>query len=159
METSRDTSVQLPMIILKPGELHVADRPCLLMTVLGSCVAVCLHARQTATGAMCHAVFPGQDGGVRDERPFAFLDRALEYMISELRRAGSRHLEAKIFGGAEVLPFAGDPTATVGRQNVETARQLLRRHHIPVVAEKVGGMEGIKICFQPHTGRVRLQKI
>jgi chemotaxis protein CheD len=36
---------------LKPGEIHIADRPGIVTTVLGSCVSVTMYSPRLKTGA------------------------------------------------------------------------------------------------------------
>jgi chemotaxis protein CheD len=149
---------QLPKIYLKPGELTINEHPAEVATVLGSCVAVTLYSPRHIVGAICHAMLPqgGKKGG------FKYVDGALFHMLDCFERLGiSRdEIEAKLFGGSDMFPVL-HPTKvnTVGRQNIAMAQQLLQEEGlVPRVAD-VGGRQGRKLIFYPHTGEVFLKRL
>ena len=76
--------------------------------------------------------------------------------LSGGERIGS--LQAKIFGGAEVLPF-GARGDTVGNQNVRIAFESLRRHCIPILTRCTGGHSGILIRLYSETGDVAVRSV
>ncbi len=49
---------KLPVYYLRPGELHIADHPGIVTTVLGSCVSVTMFSRRREVGAICHGLMP-----------------------------------------------------------------------------------------------------
>ena len=57
-ERIADPSSHLPVITLKPAELFISERPAIVRTVLGSCVAVTMYDRQLGIAAICHALLP-----------------------------------------------------------------------------------------------------
>lgn len=148
----------LESIYLKPGELAVAERPALVSTVLGSCVAVTLFSPRLGVGAICHAMLPlaaGREG-------FKFVDTSLAHMLESFERLGvtKRELVSKLFGGAdmfEVLRPASLPT--VGWQNVQAARTILQREGLHLSASDTGGQQGRKLLFYSHTGEVLLKRL
>ena len=148
----------LPKIYLKPGELTINEHPAEVSTVLGSCVAVTLYSHRQIVGAICHAMLPcgGEGGG------FKYVDGALRHMLAAFDRLGipRNEIEAKLFGGSDMYPVL-HPTKinTVGRQNIAMAQQLLQEEGlIPRVAD-VGGGQGRKLVFYPHTGEVFLKRL
>jgi len=44
----------LPEYFLNPGELIFSKKPVVVKTVLGSCVAVCIHDKNLNYGGICH---------------------------------------------------------------------------------------------------------
>ncbi len=151
-------------ILLLPGDLHVAFKPTLIKTLLGSCVSVCLFDLKQQIGAMCHGVMPQSNKPSIDKRT-RFVDAAINHMISKLQSLHPHQklqLEAKIFGGADVLHFeitTWMKNSSIGRQNTIAARSSLKDFGIPIVAEKVGGKIGCKIIFLTHTGEVFFQSL
>jgi len=146
---------QLPKIYLKPGELTISEHPAEVSTVLGSCVAVTFYSPRHIVGAICHAMLP-RGGG------FKYVDGALRHMLDTFDRLGipRNEIEAKLFGGSDMFPVL-HPTKinTVGRQNIAMAQQLLQEEGlIPRVAD-VGGGQGRKLVFYPHTGEVFLKRL
>lgn len=147
-------------IYLKPGELFIARRPTLVSTVLGSCVAVILHAPRVGVGAICHAMLPG---GKAQKDDFRYVDRAVSYLYNRVSTlcGGPNGIEAKLFGGANVLNFnARDNGAeSVGCQNIQAALQALDRLGIKVSAADTGGTQGRKLFFYSHSGEVFVRQV
>jgi chemotaxis protein CheD len=143
-------------ISLMQGDIQFSSDPKILMTVLGSCVAVCLWDKLRGTGGMNHFVLPSDRYGERSTR---YGDVAIDELLAGLLRLGCRmdDLQAKVFGGAAVLPFAGGQT--VGSNNVQLALQRLRRDHIRITAQRTGGILGQQIRFHTRTGDVFVRYI
>lgn len=139
-------------VFLEPGAVHCAAEPTLISTILGSCVAVCLHDARLRFGGMNHFVLPRAS---MDEPSPRFADVAIERLVNGMLGLGSLRadLRAKVFGGAAVLPLgrAGD---TVGTHNVRAALERLRAHGIPVVAQRTGGSRGLMIRLYTDSGDV-----
>jgi chemotaxis protein CheD len=94
-------------VYLHPGQLAVASKPTAITTVLGSCVAVCIHDPVAGVGGMNHFLLPHH---VERERSARFGTVAIPDLVSAVLRAGAKRvsLVAKVFGGANAL--AGVPT-------------------------------------------------
>lgn len=153
----------LPVVNLHPGELFVAKEPTLITTLLGSCVSVCLYCPGNRTGAMCHGVMPEKPGHL--EESFRFVDSSVSYMVEIMARQhgfSCATLEAKLFGGADVLRLRlglAAPGPTIGAQNIAAAKTALKKHGVPIVTEHVGGDRGCKLFFYSHTGEVYLKHL
>lgn len=155
---------ELPFVQLNPGEWALAREPSLLVTILGSCVAVSLRHEPTRLAALCHAVLP-EPGQLRDDGDSPrYVEAAILSMLRPFDAAGVARdsIEVKLFGGGEVLA-AGDGVVrrapSVGAMNVEKARGVLARERLRIVAEDVGGVRGRKILFNTATGRVLLRRL
>jgi chemotaxis protein CheD len=138
-------------VSLKQGEIQFGIEPTVLNTILGSCVAVCLWDSKRGVGGMNHFVLPSDPKGERNPR---YGDVAIDELIAGLRQNGSRvsDLQAKIFGGAAVLPVGG--AQSVGTSNVLLALQRLSFERIPVTGRRTGGTLGQQIRFHTRTGEV-----
>jgi len=136
-------------VSLMQGDIHFTADPKVLVTVLGSCVAVCLWDKLRGIGGMNHFVLPNDRNGEKSTR---YGDVAIDELEAGLMRLGCRitDLQAKVFGGAAVLPFGGGQT--VGQNNVELALDRLRRDHIRITAQRTGGTVGQQIRFHTRTG-------
>lgn len=149
----------LESIYLKPGELAVAERPALVSTVLGSCVAVTLFSPRLGVGAICHAMLPVAAAG---QHGFKFVDTSLAHMLGSFERLGvtKRELVAKLFGGADMFEAVRPSnTPTVGWQNVLAAKSILQREGLHLSASDTGGQQGRKLLFYSHTGEVLLKRL
>jgi chemotaxis protein CheD len=152
---------------LKPAELFISERPTIVRTVLGSCVAVTMFDRRLKISAICHALLPKHDGIEHDETRsntnYKYVDTVIPLMVKRLRTYGSElpDLEVKLFGGADMLSVkTGQPNLrSVGRLNIEAVFQILKAHHLSVKVSDVGGTVGRKILFYTHTGEVLLKRI
>ncbi|MDR1084259.1 MAG: chemotaxis protein CheD [Deltaproteobacteria bacterium] len=144
--TNTSNAVEIYRYHLTPGNLFTCGEQAMISTVLGTCVAVCLHDRRLKIGGMNHFLYPksGFFGSSSNE----YGDVAIQALIEKLCRMGSRiqDLEAQIFGGGDIPGFDGK----TGIRNIKIARKLLKKHGINVVSEDVGGFKGRRLIF--HTG-------
>lgn len=143
-------------VALMQGDIHYCIEPRVLMTVLGSCVAVCLWDKVRGAGGMNHFVLPNDRHGEKSTR---YGDVAIDELEAGLLRLGCRigDLQAKVFGGAAVLPFGGG--RTVGSDNVQLALERLRRDHIRITAQRTGGTVGQQVRFHTRTGEAFVRYI
>lgn len=142
---------------LLPTQYLVVDSDIALVTVLGSCVAACIRDPLLRLGGMNHFMLP--DGHVGDGAPARYGSYAMELLINDLLKRGASRsrLQAKVFGGANVLKgFTQNP---VGSRNSEFVRQYLEAERIEVVAEDLRGIHPRKVWFFPHSGRVVVQRL
>jgi chemotaxis protein CheD len=149
-----DPAFGLEAVKLMPGEYFVHDGDDLLLTtVLGSCVAACLVDRARGLGGMNHFMLP--DGGSAG-RYGAF---AMELLINEMMKRGARRerLEAKIFGGGQVMRTF--TTINIGEQNVRFVEQFLQAERIPLVSRDVLGVHPRKVCLFAGSGRALVKKL
>ena len=139
---------------LHAGQIHVAQEPTRITTILGSCVAICLWDPLLGTGGMNHYLLPSNPRF--GERAARFADTATAALLEALLAAGVSltRLRAKIFGGASVLAFTGQALA---ERNVHAAREQLARWDIPIVGDDVGGSHGRKIVFRTDTGEATVK--
>ncbi len=151
---------------LKPGEMHFADEPTAVTTVLGSCLSITMFVPRTEVGAICHGLLPncsGKNSCVGDcADGFRFVDCSIKRMVRIFEKLNVRkaEIEVKIFGGADMFDVGKTRKhLTVGRQNINSARQLVKSHGLKVAASDIGGVTGRKIIFLTHTGEVFLKRI
>jgi chemotaxis receptor (MCP) glutamine deamidase CheD len=126
-------------------------------TVLGSCVAACLFDPDAAIGGMNHFMLPDAK---RETQSAAFGVHAMELLINKIMSLGGdrRRLQAKVFGGGNVLALQG-AQLQVGQRNVDFVMTFLGDEGIPVVAKRIGGGTGVKLCFQTDNGRALVKPL
>ena len=144
-----------------PGEYYVTQRDMVLVTVLGSCVTTCIRDRVSGIGGMNHFMLPearpDQDNPVsRSARYGAF---AMEVLINSLISLGAQRtlLEAKVFGGGNVLP--GMTTMNIGQRNADFALRFLDEEKIRVVARDLIDVYPRKVYYFPKSGKVLVKKL
>ena len=138
---------------LNPCMLMASRNELEIMTLLGSCVAVCLWDPRLAFGGMNHYMLPLWNGEGLPTPKYGNV--AIEKLIARMLEFGCRkeQLVAKCFGGANVL---GDTSGRmlIGERNIAVAEEVLGNHRIPIVARDMGGLRGMKILFNTRTGVV-----
>jgi len=141
-------------VYLPPGLLYAAAAPCVISTVLGSCVAVCLWSARLRAGGMNHYLLPRSVGPEASPR---YGETALELLLARLQQLGAvtTELEARLYGGASVLRTLPS-TAHLGTDNVEVARRFVREYGIPVVDEDVLGRSARRVVFDVESGRAQV---
>jgi chemotaxis protein CheD len=142
----------LRKVFVQGGEVVVTDAPTELVTILGSCVAVCLWDRVTKTGGMNHYLLPSSRNGENNANVGSVATKML--IESVCKTSNIKNLEASIFGGGN--KFFSDNFLVVGPQNVEAAKTALAYARIPVVLEDTGGNAGRKVYFDTSTGSVKV---
>ena len=100
---------------------------------------------------MNHFLLPDGSGSDRDSRCYGV--NAMELLINDiLKHGGDRNaLEAKIFGGANVVASLSD----VGTRNAAFAKQFLEDENISIVGVDVGGNAARKIQYSPRSGKAK----
>lgn len=139
---------------LHPSSLIVCNSPTEIITLLGSCVAVCFWDPVKEFGGMNHFMLPLWNGqGLTSPK---YGDIATEKLIARMIKLGSdkHNLKAKLFGGASVL-FSDNNLFNIGERNIETAKEILERNKIPVISSSTGSTMGRKILFNTKTGTIR----
>ena len=76
-------------------------------------------------------------------------------------KKGSDHkfLQAKVFGGGNVLNSSGDAMNMTGINNINFALSFLETEKIPIISNDTGGIFPRKIYFNPLTSKVFLKRI
>ena len=138
------------------GQFRVSDRPEVEMTtILGSCVAACLHDPVRGIGGMNHFLLPGEDP--RSGQCVKYGAHSMEELINALLRAGAqRHrLEARLFGGANVV----QGLQRIGDSNAAFAREFVRQEGFALRQTDLGGTSGQRVRFSPATGQARVERL
>ncbi len=149
-----DPHFQSEAVKVLPGEYFVAAEEIPITTTLGSCIAACLWDRQRRIGGLNHFMLPEGDGASGRYGSYA-----MELLINELmKRGASRHgLEAKVFGGGQVI--AGMSSLNVGERNTAFVLDYLKTERIPVVSRDVLDVFPRKVCFLPESGRALVKRL
>lgn len=151
-----------PAVKLLPSEYYVARaaKPLVLLTVLGSCVAACLHDPYAGVSGMNHFMLPDEiDGGIGHPDAMRYGTHAMDVLVQELVKAGARRdrLQAKVFGGAAVLPNM--PSLNVGDRNGEFVLRYLHEQKINLYAQDLGGVHARRVALLAESGRVVVRKL
>lgn len=153
------------LTIIYPGEYYVTNSDELIGTLLGSCVAVCLHDNVKKIGAMNHFMLPGKINE-RDIPQDDYTRYGLASMIKIIwemleRGAERENITARVFGGGNIIQSLNTPDrpGNISSNNIRMAKLMLEMEDIPIVGMDVGSDYTRKIIFDVDTGRVYLRKI
>jgi chemotaxis protein CheD len=143
-----------------PGEYFITNRETLIVTVLGSCVSVCLRDKVSGAGGMNHFMLPDSEAcssAIGNSARYGTY--AMEMLIDQLLKLGAQraNLQAKVFGGGRVLNIFN--ANNIGDRNVSFVRSYLKTEQIPVIAEDLLDIYPRKVYFFPDSGRVLVRKI
>lgn len=136
------------------GDIEIDKDPASIITVLGSCVSVCLYDTKHHIGGMNHYLLPTWHA--QGAEAYKYGNVAIPTLIEIMLDRGSsiRTIEAKIFGGATV--DADHDTMLIGQQNIDIAKTILDQYKIMIVAQDVGGEHARRIQFDLKGGKVKL---
>ena len=144
-----------------PGQYYVTRQPEVILTVLGSCIAVCAFDLRSGIGGMNHFMLPEaseySSSSSKVNKSALYGSFAMEKLVNDiLRNGGSRErLQFKIFGGGSILPGK----QAIGRKNIEFVKRYLADEGYDIVAEDVGSDYPRKVKFYALTGKVQLKRV
>ncbi len=144
-------------IFVLPGEIAVSRQPAVIATLLGSCVAVCIHNKKGKFGGMNHFMLPT---GERAEMQGKYGDWSTDKLMETLLRLDPQknNYEAYLYGGGSVVGHLS-AGAGIGDKNIDMARSRMVHHGISVKRQELGGTNGRKIFFDTETGNVEMRII
>ena len=152
-----DAHFKCEAVRVLPGEYFVDTEDTLIVTTLGSCIAACLWDRDARIGGMNHFMLPEGSGDSGRYGSFA-----MEMLINQMMKRGASRLslEAKVFGGGQIIGGAGAPsTLNVGERNTAFVLDYLKAERIPVVSRDVLGPHPRKVCFLPASGKAMVKRL
>jgi chemotaxis protein CheD len=154
-----------PVKVIHAGEWYVSGKDELIYTILGSCVAVCLHDDETHISGMNHFMLPGRISKVDifSDRTARYGITAMKELLQSLEKEGAvkSRLRAMIFGGGtmiEGLSPEGTSQDPIPEQNTRIARLVLEMEDIPLDRDDTGGMYARKLMLDVLSGRAFVGK-
>jgi len=158
---------ELTEVYLLPGELHLARKPAIIRTILGSCVGVTFWSKRLGIGALCHSLLPKYPANGSATMTRSIGHRYVDFAIRDLARqfdelgAVRKEVQVKLFGGADVLRVseAAASKPTVGRLNCESAVESVRAEGFNLMASSLGGTTGVSLKFNTRSGEVLLRRL
>jgi chemotaxis protein CheD len=146
-------------VTVKMAEMDVVTDGRSLKTILGSCVGVIVRDPDRRVSGMAHIMLPLRRND--DEATGKYADSAIPALLARLATSGCRmsSLQALLIGGAKMFPMGNTSIASIGDQNVESARRVLQERRIPIVFEDTGGTSGRTVTFDNTTGKVLVKTL
>jgi len=147
------------LTVAQGDSIASGDPDVIFTTVLGSCVAVCLHDGRAGIGGMNHFLL-AEPAPIANEE-VRLLNRygvhSMELLINAMLKRGAmrRNLKARIYGGATMRQGLGE----IGTTNIQFARRFLINESIAILGENVGGTSARRIEFRPAAGLSRCKTV
>lgn len=140
---------------LQPGYAFASLEPYLVSTVLGSCVSVCLWDEVKHFGGMNHYIYPKNNNKKKSTQ---FGNIATEHLIHLLIKMGAQknNIKAHLIGGSQNPEMN---SFDIGKQNIEIAEKILKKHNIYVVTQDTGSKMGRKVVFDTETGEIAVYSV
>lgn len=138
------------------GEFAVIAKPDIVIsTLLGSCIAVCLHDARGRIGGMNHFLLgePSPEHKVSQAELQRYGVHAMELLINGMMKAGAERsqLRAHMYGGANIIAGLGG----IGTANAAFALRFLKTEGIAIGHNDTGGTQPRKVEFRPYDGKIR----
>jgi len=142
-------------VTISPGEFHVTGNPCVISTLLGSCIAACLYDPKRRLIGMNHFMLSNpryaRNMPLNISEAGRYGIHAMDLLINAMMARGTNRLllRAKIFGGATIInpEQAQDNFFCVGQVNCRFICEYLKKEGIPIDAMDIGGYFGRVIHF------------
>ncbi len=143
--------------MLYPGEYFATREDCVLGTIAGLCVVVCLHDRAMSIGGMGHFIVPGSMGtsGLYRDEIAARGITSMEYLVGEIVKLGGdrKRLHAKIFGAGYGIPGIRD-SLEIAEGNIRFIQEYFTAEKITVDRIDLGGEFRRRLYFFTADGQV-----
>ncbi|MBI5493220.1 MAG: chemotaxis protein CheD [Deltaproteobacteria bacterium] len=132
--------------------------PCVITTVLGSCISICLWDPVLRIGGMNHYLLPFWNGDGLQTPKYGNI--AIRALMDRMLENGCRkmNLLAKVFGGANTIGSSSG-ILNIGERNISLAEKTLLEEKITVVSNDTGGTSGRKVMFVTESGEVFVRKM
>jgi len=158
MIKSESSKFNKPLYILYPGDYFATKDDCVLGTVAGSCLCVCLYDKVRGIGGMGLFIVPGgigTEGIVMSDIARSGIT-SMEYLMGELVKQGGdrRYVRAKIFGAG----YTGNGVGTeLIEANIRFIHEYFTLENIQVERSDLGGDFRRRLYFVPREGTVYRQ--
>ncbi len=153
----RDTPAKVTT--LYSGDYYVTNQ-CdeMIVTILGSCVAACMHDPWAKVGGMNHFLLPDakqSEGTITESTRYGAF--AMEQLINGIIALGGvkSRLEVKVFGGANVI----NNSSMIGSKNVAFVKSFLQREGLRISSQDLGETYPRRLRYYPASGKAMLLKL
>lgn len=130
-----------------------------VMYGLGSCIGLILCDPVNRISAAAHMVLPRQVNGNGEEQPAKYVETAVPFLLAQMEALGAqrRYIYAQAAGGAKMLNLRS--LGDIGARNAQATREALRKHGIPLVAERIGGRHGRTLWWNLRVGQATVRRV
>lgn len=158
----KNINIKTGELVIEKGEVNIKTGS------IGSCVVITMYDKISKVGGLAHAMLPTRREGVSPtivDVDFSsgnisakYTDEAVDNLLYEIKKNGGNieNMEAKLVGGASMFRRLGGDKNGIGFQNIESAKNKLKKYNIYVENEDTGGSSGKTVIFSLQTGLVEV---
>ncbi len=139
---------------LFPGDFFAIKEECILETITGNSLVVCLYDSSRSIGGMGNFIVPGTiDDEIYTDEIARDGIQSMELLMAEIVKLGGdrRFLKAKLFGAGDV-DYHGQDMESVEKSNIRFLHDYFSLENIEIEKEDLGGDFRRKIFFFPIEG-------
>ena len=125
---------------------------------LGSCLGVALFDEKESIAGLIHVKRPTAPSGTTSSKA-TFADTGIRMLFDEMQSKGAttRHTKATLAGGIDTGGAASAVNMSIGKKNVNQAKQTLDELGITVLNTAVGGDKAMSIHFDGGSGEASIE--
>jgi len=142
-------------IDVQTGEVRAEQGEVVLQSnAIGSCVVIVAHDAAKNIGAIAHIMLPGSaPANKKPAEKTKYAANSIVAIVSQMGRLGSKKedIEVALVGAGNVLNRKDD---TICKDNIESTLELLRKKHLKVSAQAVGGTNRRSVRLDVERGIV-----
>jgi len=141
------------IVDISTGEIEVGAKGIILRSVaIGSCVVATAYDSKNNIGAMAHIMLPGR-APEKAQQKTRYAADAIDALVSQMGQLGSKKddIEVVLAGGGNVL---GRENNTICEDNIESILELLKKKHLKIKAQAVGGTDRRSVSLDIEQGIV-----
>ena len=150
-------------IYIGVGGIAVSNNPSnVLVTSLGSCVAVIFLAPRICAAGLAHVALPSSSVNIEQSKgkPGYYADTAIPRLLRDMDKlhGGKRgRMLVKLVGGANIM----DPNSTfdIGKRNVLAIKKILWENRLGVLVEDIGDEISRNVRVNVKTGNVLVKSL
>jgi chemotaxis protein CheD len=149
--------IERPEVTVQVGQLYASREPCVITTVVGSCIAVGLWDPQARVGGLTQFMVPPLDDA---EEVVRFGTQAIDLLVCAMMKEGADRLRlgATVVGAARLLTIdEGD--ASVAQRTLRFIRDFIRRDGFALRWEDTGGDAPRRLSFETDTGKAIVRPV
>ncbi len=148
------------LVVINTGEVFASKEPVIIHTLLGSSVGVCMFEPETGIGGMNNMILPGKADMKNFDDSARYGVNTMELLITEILKLGGKreNIEAKVFGGARILPYSCIEKC-VGGKTSDFVVKFLESEQIRLISHDLGGSNARKIYFHTDTNEANMKVV
>ena len=142
------------VIDVQIGEVKAGRGKLMLQSkAIGSCVVIIAYDATQNIGSLAHVMLPGKAPDKKTGEKTKYAANAIDAIVSRMSLLGSKKddIEVVLVGGGNILKRKDD---TICGDNIESVLELLRKKHLKVSVQAVGGTVRRSVSLDVERGIV-----